>query len=273
MDVRQLESLANRCRREAVRMVYRAKAGHIGGSLSAADILTALYFGVMRIRPEEPGWPDRDFFVLSKGHSVESYYAVLAMRGYFSAARLAEYSRFGSDFTGHPNRKVPGVDMGTGALGHGLPVSVGLALAARRDGRPCRVFALMGDGEMEEGSNWEAAMAGAKYGLDNLTVIVDRNGLQISGRTEAVMPLENMAEKWKAFGWQVAETDGHRMAELVRVLGRAGAGRPRLIVAHTVKGRGVSFMENRAEWHHGVLDRAQYETAMRELEAAAGKED
>ena len=269
----ELEAVAGRCRRSIAMMIYRAGTGHIGGSLSSADILTALYFDVMHIRPQEPEWPDRDRFILSKGHSVEGYYSLLAFRGFFSSERLEEYSQFDSIFTGHPNRKVPGVEMCTGALGHGLPVAVGMALAAKRDRRPSRVYTLMGDGELAEGSNWEAAMAGAKYDLDNLTAIVDRNGLQISGSTETVMPLENLAAKWQAFGWDVVECDGNDMAALLQTFHRLPdrPGRPHLLLAHTVKGKGISFMENRPEWHHGVLNAAQYAQAMKELGGEPGK--
>lgn len=271
----KLEKIAFECRKSITTMVYNAKSGHIGGSLSSADIIIALYFSVMNLKPEEPNWPLRDRFVLSKGHSVEGYYSALALRGYFPAQRLEDYSRFGSVFTGHPNLKIPGVEMCTGALGHGLSVATGMALAGKMDQLPYRVYTLMGDGEMAEGSNWEAAMAAGKYGLDNLIGIVDRNCLQISGSTEDVMPLEDFAAKWRAFGWHVIEVDGHDMPGLVAAFNSIPVekGRPHLVIAHTVKGKGISFMENKAQWHHGVLNAEQYAAAMAELDGALGKVD
>lgn len=252
-------------------MIYLAKSGHIGGSLSETDILVALYFGIMKIRPEEPLWPERDRFVLSKGHSVEAYYAVLAARGFFPESELRTYGQFGSRLLGHPNKKVPGVEINTGALGHGLPVAVGMAISGKLDGKNFRVFALMGDGELAEGSVWEGAMAAANYGLDHLIAVIDRNRLQISGPTEQVMRLENLADKWRSFGWDVEEADGNDMETLIRVLsGFQANGKPHLLIADTVKGKGVSFMENRPEWHHGVLNEEQYRQAIRELSAQEG---
>ncbi len=266
-SVAQLEELARARRADALELVYRARSGHIGGDLSAMDILTCLYYRVLNVRPEQPDWPERDRFLLSKGHSVESYYAVLAARGFFEPALLATYGRPGSEFIGHPNRKIPGIEMNTGSLGHGLPIGVGCALAAQRDGRAYRTFVLMGDGELAEGSVWEAAMAGAHYRLGRLCAIIDRNGLQISGPTEDVMALGDLAGKWRAFGWDVSEIDGNDMAQLVAALERDAApvAPPRCIIAHTTKGRGVSFMEGRPEWHHKVPSPEQYAQALREL--------
>lgn len=271
LKLQELESQSAACRKTLTEMIYLAKSGHIGGSLSETDILVALYFGIMKIRPEEPLWPERDRFVLSKGHSVEAYYAVLAARGFFPESELRTYGQFGSRLLGHPNKKVPGVEINTGALGHGLPVAVGMAISGKLDGKNFRVFALMGDGELAEGSVWEGAMAAANYGLDHLIAVIDRNRLQISGPTEQVMRLENLADKWRSFGWDVEEADGNDMETLIRVLsGFQANGKPHLLIADTVKGKGVSFMENRPEWHHGVLNEEQYRQAIRELSAQEG---
>ncbi|MDR1438743.1 MAG: transketolase [Clostridiales bacterium] len=270
--VSELRRKAYFIRKRLLRMIYRAGTGHTGGSLSSADILTALYYHVLRIRPEEPGWPGRDRFLLSKGHSVEGLYCVLADLGFFDERLLDSFSAFGSPLIGHPNNKVPGIELNTGALGHGLSIGTGMALAAKRDGSQARVFVLMGDGEQAEGSVWEAAMAAAHYGLDGLYAIIDCNGLQISGRTEHVMALGSLESKWGAFGWQVFSCDGHDMASILGAFERmqAEAGRPKLLIARTVKGRGVSYMENAAKWHHGVPAAEQYEQAISELDAAMG---
>jgi transketolase len=250
-------------------MIYEAKTGHTGGALSSVDILSALHYEVMRINPENPKWEDRDRFILSKGHSVEGYYAILADMGFFPKEELNTFSKFGSRLIGHPTVKVPGIEMNTGALGHGLPVAVGMALAGKMDGKDYRVYVLMGDGELAEGSIWEAAMAGGHYGLDNLVGIIDRNGLQISGSTEKVMKQESLKERWNSFGWEVLEVDGHHMEELVSAFRSLPVvkGKPHLIVAHTIKGKGISFTENVAKWHHGVPSREQLEQAVKELEA------
>ena len=255
-------------RKDILDMVYSAKTGHIGGDFSVCDILNVLYNRQMNLTPENFSSKGRDHFILSKGHSVEALYAVLADKGFFSKELLKTYSQFGSDFIGHPNNKIPGIEMNSGSLGHGLSVGVGMAIAEKRDGSPARVYVVMGDGELAEGSVWEAAMAASHYGLDNLTAIVDRNGLQISGSTEQVMAQESQRERWSAFGWHVLEADGNDVAEISAKLAEAAGfrGKPCVIIAHTVKGYGVSFMENRAEWHHKVPDREQYETAMAELD-------
>lgn len=255
-------------RKDILDMVYSAKTGHIGGDFSVCDILNVLYNRQMNLTPENFSSKGRDHFILSKGHSVEALYAVLADKGFFPKELLKTYSQFGSDFIGHPNNKIPGIEMNSGSLGHGLSVGVGMAIAEKRDGSPARVYVVMGDGELAEGSVWEAAMAASHYGLDNLTAIVDRNGLQISGSTEQVMAQESQRERWSAFGWHVLETNGNDVAEISAKLAEAAGfrGKPCVIIAHTVKGYGVSFMENRAEWHHKVPDREQYETAMAELD-------
>ncbi|MFB5267642.1 transketolase [Paenibacillus enshidis] len=269
MEIQALKIKAAQIRMDLLTIIHRAKTGHTGGSLSNTDILTALYYEVMNIDPSNPKRADRDRFIASKGHSVESLWCVLADLGFFPKEELETYSQFGTRLIGHPNNKVPGIEMNTGALGHGLPISVGMALAAKRDGQSYRVFCLMGDGEQAEGSNWEAAMAGAHYKLDNLVGIIDRNGLQISGSTEDVMGLEPLEDKWAAFGWNVISVDGNDMEQLVRTFRSAPEveGKPTLIVANTVKGKGVSFAENVPAWHHHVPNDEQLELALAELSA------
>lgn len=270
MNITELKAKAIQIRMELLKMIHRAKTGHTGGSLSNTDILTALYYRVMKIDPARPKWEERDRFVASKGHSVESLWCILGDLGFFPREELATFSQFGTRLIGHPNNKVPGIEMNTGALGHGLPISVGMALAAKRDGKSYRVFCLMGDGEQAEGSNWEAAMAGAHYKLDNLVGIIDRNRLQISGTTEEVMGLEPLEEKWAAFGWNVVSVDGNDMAQLVEALEAAPAvpGKPTLLMANTVKGKGVSFAEHVPHWHHHVPNEKELELALGELSAA-----
>lgn len=259
---------AAQIRRDIIDIVYESGAGHVGGSLSETDILVTLYYHIMKVDPKKPHWPERDRFVLSKGHSVEAYYCILADKGYFPKEDLKTYFRFGSKYIGHPNNKVPGIEMNTGALGHGLSVGVGLALAAKMDQKPNRVFVLMGDGELAEGSVWEAGMTAAAYGLENLTAIIDRNGLQISGKTEDVMPLDSLKEKWTSFGWHVSCVDGNDIPALCEALtdDKKVPGKPSLVIAKTIKGKGVSFMENNAKWHHGVMSPEQYKQACRELD-------
>lgn len=254
-------------RKGILEIIYRSQVGHIGGALSSADLLTALFYHTMRHDPANPSWPDRDRFVLSKGHCVEGYYYILASSGYFSCQELSTFCQFGTRLIAHPNRKVPGVEMNTGALGHGLPVANGIALAAKMDKKDYRTYVLMGDGEQNEGSVWEAAMLAANYQLDNLCVIVDRNHLQISGPTEQVMRLEPFADKWRAFGFHVAEIDGHDMATVVQTFEEMKEikGKPQLILANTIKGKGISYMENEYKWHHGAPDEAAYLQALAEL--------
>ena len=244
MDASKLQRIANERRADAVTMITRAKTGHTGGAMSCLDALTCLFYRVMH---------EGDHFLLSKGHSVEGYWAILADKGCFPKADLKTFSCAGSPLIGHPNNKVPGVEMSTGALGHGLPVGVGMAIGERRQGRDSRVFVVMGDGEQAEGSVWEAAMAGANYKLDNLFAIIDRNGLQISGATEEVMALEDFAAKWSAFGWDVTEIDGNDMQALCDYFDKVqNSGKPHCLILHTIKGKGLPFAENKAEWHHHV---------------------
>lgn len=257
-------------RKTILRIIKQARAGHTGGDLSAVDILNVLYNNVLRVSPATASDPDRDRYVQSKGHCVEALYTVLADRGFFPPEELDTLCRYRSPFIGHPTRSVPGIEQNTGALGHGLAVAVGMALAAKLDRRSYRVFTLLGDGELDEGSNWEASMAAAHYHLDNLVVIVDRNGLQITGPTEVVSPLEPLKEKFRAFGYAVREVDGNDTQALVEVFGQVPfeAGKPNLVLAHTVKGKGVSFIENSLKWHHRVPTDEELDLAWRELDRA-----
>lgn len=276
-ELARLEEVARRIRVEIVRTVDHAKGGHLGGPLSAADILAALYFRVLRIRPEEPGWPDRDRLVLSKGHSSIGLYAAMALRGYFPVDELATFDAAHSRLQGHPDMNLlPGLDMSTGSLGMGISAGVGMALGARLTGRGCRTFVILGDGECQEGQVWEAAFVAARYGLGGLVAIVDHNRLQQFGwlgeAEPARVPLPpeapgELVAKWTAFGWRVLEMDGHAMADVVATLEAATVsdGRPTAVIAHTVKGRGVSFMEDRYYWHTRVLTADEYATAMAEL--------
>lgn len=253
METKALKLLASQRRADIVTMIHRAATGHTGGALSSADIVSVLHYDVMKLDPTNPKWPERDRFILSKGHSVEGYLAVLADLGYFPKEELRTFSEAGSRLIGHPNNKIPGIEICSGALGHGLPVGVGMALGAKRKKEDWRVFVLMGDGEQAEGSVWEAAMAGANYKLDNLFAIIDRNGLQISGTTEQVMALEDFRAKWEAFGWDVTEIDGNDMEALQKYFhGEHVSGKPHCLIAHTVKGKGMPCAENRKEWHHKV---------------------
>lgn len=256
-------------RQKILRYITEAGAGHTGGSLSCVDILNVLYNRVMNVSPENFNSPMRDRYIQSKGHSVEALYVVLADCGFFPESELETLCHYKSPFVGHPTRKVPGIEMNTGALGHGLPICVGLAIACKLDSAPYRVFTLLGDGEMAEGSNWEAAMAAAHYELDNLTAILDHNTLQITGHTRDVCSNEPLDEKFRSFGWNVITVDGHDFAQLTDALNfKSVAGKPKMVIANTVKGRGVSFMENVVSWHHGVPSAEQYELAQSELAAA-----
>jgi transketolase len=266
--VNDLEKKAALLRRHVVEMVFAAGSGHPGGSLSSADIITALFFEVMDHSPQRFGSPDRDHFILSKGHAAPVYYAALAECGYFPVEELKTLRQLHSRLQGHPSRvKTPGVEMSTGSLGQGLSVANGLALALRLQGLERRVFCLCGDGEMAEGQIWEAAMFAAHYHLDNVLCIVDRNGMQIDGRTEEIMSLEPLGEKWKAFGWHVLFMDGNDMWQVLEIIDEAlrHRGSPTVIVAKTVKGKGVSFMENNVGFHGKAPNREEYEQAMREL--------
>ncbi|NLX10772.1 MAG: transketolase [Chloroflexi bacterium] len=257
-------------RKTILRIIHRAQAGHTGGSLSCTDILNVLYNHVMDVSPENFDDPNRDRYIQSKGHSVEALYTVLADRGFYPVEALDTLNQYQSHFIGHPTRKVNGIEQNTGALGHGLSVAVGLALAAKQDGRPYRVFTLLGDGELTEGSSWEASMTAAHYRLDNLVVIVDRNGLQITGPTEQVVALESLEDKFLAFGYAVRSCDGNDIAALVRMFEQVPfePGKPNLILAQTVKGKGVSFIENQIKWHHRVPTDDELARALAELEQA-----
>lgn len=266
--VRELEERARVMRRDIVRMIARAGSGHPGGSLSVADILTALYFARLNHRPKDPRWADRDRFILSKGHAAPALYAVLGECGYFPKAEFLNLRRFGAMLQGHPDAtRVPGVETSTGSLGQGISVGVGMALAGRLDGREYRVYVCLGDGELEEGEVWEAAMAAAHYALERLCVIVDFNGLQIDGRVQDTMNPEPIGAKWEAFGWAVREIDGHDLRQIVAALDWAAEpkGRPSAIVASTVKGKGVSFMEAQVGWHGVAPTADEAKRALAEL--------
>lgn len=270
MTNKELELIAARGRCLGMQMVFRAASGHIGGSLSAMDILTELYFEQLRVDPERPQAPERDRFVMSKGHCTPALYSILALRGYFPEKQLELFRSIEGHMSGHPDMvHVPGVDMSTGSLGQGLSAAVGMAIAGKMDSAAYRVYALMGDGEIEEGQIWEAAMSAAKYKLDNLCGIVDVNGLQIDGRTADVMPSEPLDAKFAAFGWNVIKADGHDFGSLRAALAAAKAekDRPSVILAKTVKGKGVSFMENQAGWHGKAPNAEQFAQAKAELEA------
>jgi transketolase len=266
--IRSLREVANTIRRHDLAMIYHAGIGHLGGDFSSIDILVTLYFAVLHIDHKRPNMPERDRFVLSKGHAVGALYATLANAGFFSLHELESFARPLSAFSGHPNRlKVPGVEANTGPLGHGLPIAVGMALGARLGRQAWHTYVLTGDGELQEGSNWEAAMAAAHYRLDNLTLIIDRNGLQQGDTTERTMQLEPLAEKWRAFGWRVREIDGHDYRELLEAFhdSQQASGQPHCLIAHTHKGQGISFMRDRAEWHHRVPGEEEFRRALQEL--------
>jgi transketolase len=262
----QLTLKAVALRRRMLQLIHHAGAGHTGGGLSCLDILNVLYNRVLTVSPETAGSPTRDRYVQSKGHCVEALYAVMSDRGYFPDADLDTVCQYKSYYVGHPTRKIHGMEMNTGALGHGLPVCLGMALAAKMDAASFRVFTLLGDGELAEGSNWEAAMAAAHYKLDNLVAILDHNTLQITGHTRDVMSNEPLDEKWRAFGWEVRSINGHDYGALTSALTMPPpVGKPLFIIANTVKGKGVSFMENVGKWHHGVPSDAELALAMEEL--------
>ena len=266
---RELKIRAAKVRRRLVQVVCKAQAGHIGGGLSAVDVLTALYLDIMNVDPRNPKMEGRDRFIMSKGHSVEALYCVLEAAGFITPEVLDTYGDCCTILAGHPTVKVPGVEVNSGALGHGLSIGVGMAIAAKMDSKTYKTYVLMGDGEQGEGSIYEAAMAGSHYKLDNLIAIIDRNHLQISGDTEGVMSLEPMRERWEAFGWEVVEMDGNDMEEILRTFASLNYsnGKPHLIISRTVKGKGISYMENGAHWHHGVPCETQREDAIREIDA------
>lgn len=266
---KDLKLKAEQIRRRLVEVVYKAKAGHIGGGLSSIDVLTALYFHVMNVDPKNPKMEGRDRFIMSKGHSVEGLYSVLERAGFITPELLDTYGTYNSVLAGHPTIKVPGVEVNSGALGHGLSIGVGLAIAAKMDNKGYKTYVMMGDGEQGEGSIYEAAMAGSHYKLDNLVAIIDRNRLQISDCTENVMSLEPIKERWESFGWDVIEMDGNDMETVTKTFDNIDYtnGKPHLLVSKTVKGKGISFMENGLKWHHGVPNEEEYKQAVSEIEA------
>ena len=268
-SVQALENISKEIRRSTIEQIYKAQSGHPGGSLSCADILTVLYFNQMNINPKDPNAEGRDRLVLSKGHSSPALYATLARKGYFDKSLLTDFRKINSNLQGHPDmNKVPGVDMSSGSLGQGLSVANGMALNSKMDESGYRVYCILGDGELEEGQVWEAAMTANKYKLDNLCVIVDNNNLQIDGTIEEVMSSYPIDEKFKSFGFQVINIDGHNYQEIIDAfdVARNVKGKPVCIIAKTIKGKGVSFMENKAEWHGKAPNKEQYEQAMKELE-------
>jgi transketolase len=263
-----LEAVAKRLRRDIVTMIARAGSGHPGGSLSAVEIITALYWKVLRHKPADPGWKDRDRFILSKGHAAPVLYTVLAECGYFPKSELMTLRQLGSHLQGHADRtSTPGVEMSSGSLGQGLSFAIGAALAGRLDKRPWRVYALLSDGECDEGQTWEAAMAAAHYKIDNLTAIVDNNGIQLSGFNRDIMNIEPLNKKWDAFGWHVIEVDGHNFTQIFDAFDKAKKvkDQPAVIIAHTIKGKGVSFMENNVDFHGKAPNAEQLEKALKEL--------
>ena len=265
-----LKALSYKLRRDVVEMIMAGKAGHIGGDMSVMETLVSIYFHAMNISPENQNDPTRDMFVMSKGHCVEALYAVLAEKGFFPIETvIKEYSQFGSKFIGHPNNKLPGIEMNSGSLGHGLPVAIGMALAQRMNGTDARTYVVMGDGELAEGSVWEGAMSATQYKLDNLCAVVDRNRLQISGTTEEVMHQDYVEERFKAFGWNVISVDGNDIDAMNAAMDEAKTvkSRPTLIVANTTKGKGSPVMENKAAWHHHVPSQEEYEQIMKDLKA------
>ncbi len=264
----QLEEISRQLRVESLKMIHRRGAGHPGGALSAAEIITALYFHVLRIDPANPKWEARDRFILSKGHASAALYAALAKRGFFDAAELQHWGEVTCAHQGHPDRfKTPGVEMTSGILGHGVAVGAGLALAARLAGNPSRTYVLLGDGECQAGIVWEGAATAAKYKLANLCVMVDQNGVQLDGMVQEIMPMENLAERWRAFGWHVLEVNGHNLRHVIEALETAQEihASPVCIIARTTKGKGVSFMENDNNWHGNVPNDAQLKQALLEL--------
>ncbi len=269
MTTQELQQTAQRIRASTFKAIAEAGGGHFGGSLSLTEILTALYFNVLRIDPCNHQWDERDRFILSKGHGGPALYATLAERGFFPAEWLSELDQSGSRLPKHVDRfKLPGIDVSSGALGQGLSIAVGMALAARIDGKDTRFYVVMGDGECNSGQVWEAAMAASKYHLDAITGIVDRNCCQVDGTSDDVMPLEPFASKWESFGWHVLCAHGHDVSVLIQAMesARAVADRPSVIIANTMKGKGVSFMECRYEWHSGKVTREMFETGMTELQ-------
>lgn len=265
-----LQKKAYEIRRDLIEMVHNSAAGHVGGDLSVADILTVLYFQIMNVSPDKQDDPDRDRFILSKGHCADALYCVLGEKGYFNKEEaIKTFSQYRSRYIGHPNTDVPGIEMNSGSLGHGISAGVGMALAAKMDQRPYRTYVVVGDGELDEGSNYEGMMAASHYRLDNLCVTIDLNRLQISGTTNDVMCSHSLSDKFKAFGFHVIKVeDGNDCEQLVEAYEAAASyrGKPTAVIAHTVKGKGISYMENDVSWHHGVMTEEQYQKAVQELE-------
>ncbi len=267
-SVEELKTIAKDLRRKIVTMVYEAGSGHPGGSLSAADFVTACYFYEMNVDPKNPTWEDRDRFVLSKGHAAPAQYAALGTLGFFPEETLHTLRQEGSILQGHPNMTCPGIDIPTGSLGQGIACAVGMAIALKADKKSARVFAVLGDGECQEGEVWESAQTAAKYKLDNLIAFVDNNGLQLDGSVEEIMPVGSLADKFKVFGWEVFEIDGNNMEEILKTfdsIKNSTTQKPKCIVGHTVKGKGVSFMENVVGWHGVAPKKDQFEQALKDL--------
>lgn len=267
-EIKFLEDKAKQIRRLIIKMLAKAGSGHPGGSLSAADLITCLYFKIMRHNPKDAQWPDRDRFHMSKGHCCPALYAALAEAGYFPVEHLWTLRKLGSVLQGHPDRRTPGVEVASGSLGQGLSVALGMSLAGRVDNRPYRVYCLLGDGETQEGNIWEAAMASSHYNCDNLCAILDYNGFQIDGCIKEIMNLEPIADKWRSFGWHAIEINGHNIKEILSAYEEAKTikGKPAIIIAHTIKGKGVSFMENVLDFHGRAPTREEAEIALKELE-------
>ena len=263
----QADWLASRIRLRAIQMIWRAKSSHLGSVFSIADLLAVLYGSVLRVRPNDPRWPGRDRFILSKGHASAGLYAVLAERCFFPCAWLDQFYQDGSPLAGHATHSVPGVEVSTGSLGHGLGIACGMALAGKREGKTYRVFALLSDGECDEGSTWEAALFAPHHHLDNLIAIIDYNKIQSLGAVKDILDLEPLRAKWEAFGWATREIDGHDLKQIAAILGQVpfAANRPTCVIAHTVKGKGVSFMENQVLWHYRTPDPEEMKRALAEL--------
>lgn len=268
MLITDLKLQAEKSRRRLIEIIYNARAGHTGGDLSILNVMTALYFHILNVDKDNLDNPDRDRFILSKGHCVEALFVILEAKGILKKEIIDTLGQFNSPLAGHPTREVPGIEMCSGALGHGLSIGVCMAIAAKMDNRPYRTFVVMGDGEQGEGSIYEAAMAAAHYKLGNLVAVIDRNRLQISGNTEDVMALDCLVEKWESFGWDVIDVNGDDMEDIVAKLESINytSDEPHMVIANTTKGKGVSFMENVAKWHHGVPSPEQYEQALAEID-------
>ena len=266
--IAELRRRANLIRQHVIEMSLASRGGHQGGALSLADIMSVLYFHILNIDPSRPDWPERDRLVLSKGHGCLAVYSALAQRGFFPESVMATFDQLGSILQGHPDmRKTPGIEMSTGCLGQGFSAAVGMALGVRMDGVGSHVYCIIGDGEIQSGQVWEAIMAASAFKLDNLTAIVDRNELQMDGRTEDIIALEPLAVRWQSFGWYVIETDGHDVEALAQAIARAlqVSGQPSVVIAHTVKGKGVSFMEGNKAWHGASIEPEQAQLALEEL--------